>query len=162
MNPTNEVLTIPLEKSELMRYLRVLHKEFAFVSSDDFDAVFMVWCVQIVKSLTIDNNTEILNYNLYNALMNTLNNILYLSKSHILFQDEYMKGLEEILNTCRSLKNGILIEEIMNEYHMHKCEHERVKRESMRRLKDELLKRVWHPMRILKKMEAYNLDPVDM
>ena len=163
MDPSSEVLSIPTDKKGLMRYLRVLHRFFAEIPSDKFDAVFMLWCVRLVKVLTIDDNIEIVDHNLLNAIINATNDILYLSKANTLFDDAYMKGLEEILKkTCSSQKNGILIEEILNEFHMHKCEYDRVRLDFICKIKGELIKKAWHPMRILKHMELYNVNPADM
>lgn len=158
-----ETYILEIPQKAIVPYLRTLPRLFANVSSDNFDAVFMVWIVQLVKVLTIDDNIQIQNYDLYRSIMNTLNDILFLSKAQLIFHDDYMKGLQEILKkTCSPSKNGILIEEILNEYHMHKSEYDRNRRETMIKLKKDLIQKVWHPMRILKKMETYNLDPIDM
>jgi hypothetical protein len=117
------VLRHPRQPTYQDSYFRSVVHHMREVDDTVFPSLFILWLHHMVRAYHVDDNENIINYDILNAIMNTIADILHLPRSVVLLKgaDAFVPALKRGLEAQRfRQQNKLLVEEICAEIELQR------------------------------------------
>ena len=112
------ILRHPRQATYQDSYFRSIVHHLREVNAAVFPSLFVLWLHHVVRAYHVDDNENIINYDILNAIMNTIGDILHLPQSAIFLKDVdvFVPALKRALEAQRfRQQNRMLVEDICSE-----------------------------------------------
>jgi hypothetical protein len=153
----------PYNVHRIDEYCNKVYRGFQRIDEELFATCFNAWCKTIIKVYDIDNGSEILNYDAMSSLLNIVGKLMRLPHGIQIHQSSYCIDSFQYNfdGYCDKKKNRLLVKEIMNEIKVVGQEYRLAKENFISSIKEELIKKAWHPNRVMLLMNQ-GINPDDM
>lgn len=160
-----QIRSVPNNVFRFNEYARDLVGKFRALPETHLPIAFVLFCKTMCTRLTVDEHNSTINYDILVAILNITSDTLRLPFGEQIYMDtNFPRILSEYLNRIVAQHNGrnaLLVLDLAGEIRMCAAEYAAEKRHFITTIRDDLMKKAWHPSRVLRCMEM-GQNPEDM
>lgn len=153
----------PTRSRNYVSYARSVIECFRNIREEHYEFFFLLWCRIVLKFIPLDDGSKLVHEDGFFTFLTTVNVILNMPYSNQFHEDSmFLDKLKQAIAFVKKDKtNSLFVQELLSEAELCRVQYFERKKRFIQTIQEELIKKAWHPRRVLKYIEA-GMEPEDM